>query len=111
MPGPKGERSHVKEYSLEMSFLGRLLPLAILAIVSVAVPAAIVGSHDPWYVLLPVAGIIGWNWWVVLTWAYRVVLHDDGTIEWVALARCVRTRPEQVREICPESPRAFVSSW
>ena len=34
--------------------------------------------------------------------AYRVILHDDGLVEWVALGRRVKTLPEDIREIRPE---------
>jgi hypothetical protein len=32
----------------------------------------------------------------------RVIIHDDGSIEWVALARRVKILPEEIREICPD---------
>jgi len=46
---------------------------------------------------------MAWNWWVVLTLAYRVVIQDDGTVEWVALARKVKMLPKDIREISPDS--------
>jgi hypothetical protein len=52
--------------------------------------------------VIPVFAVMAWNWWVLLTLAYRVVIQDDGAVEWVALARKVKLLPEDIREICPD---------
>jgi hypothetical protein len=92
----------MRTYDLEIPLLARVLPFAILAFLTVGVPSIIVSAGGPTFLLVPLFGIVAWNWWVVMTLAHRVVLHDDGAVEWVALARRVRTLPKDVREIRPE---------
>jgi hypothetical protein len=99
--GQKGI-AQVRTYELEMPLLMRVLPFVGLALVTVGVPATLLSAGGPIFLIIPVLAIMGWNWWVLMTLAHRVVVHDDGIVEWVALGRRVRTLPEDVREIRPE---------
>lgn len=92
----------MKAYDLDMPLLMRLAPFVVLTLCTVAPPAIILTSGGPTFLILPLLGVLGWNWWVVMTLAYRIVLHEDGTVEWVALGRSVRVRPEEIREIRPD---------
>ena len=80
----------------------RVLPFVVLALMTLAFPAIILGSGGPIFLVIVVLAIAGWNWWVLMTLAHRIVLHDDGTVEWVALGRRVKVRPEDIREIRPD---------
>jgi hypothetical protein len=91
----------VKVYDLELPLLLRLLPFIMLVLFTVGVPIVIVSTDAPTVLLVPLFGILGWNWWVLTTLAHRVVLHDDGVVEWVALARRVRMLPEDIIAIRP----------
>jgi hypothetical protein len=88
-------------YDLEVPLPMRLLPLLILALFTVAAPVIILRSDGPTFLIIPFLAIAAWNWWVVLTMAHRIVLHDDGALEWVALIRRVIVSPEEIREIRP----------
>ena len=88
-------------YDLEIPLPVRLLPLLILSFFTVAVPFIILRSGGPTFLIIPVLAIAGWNWWIVLTMAHRIVLHDDGAVEWVALGRRVIVSPEEIQEIRP----------
>jgi len=92
----------MRTYDLEIPLLLRVLPFLVLTFITVAVPAIILGSGGPTFLVLPVLAIAGWNWRVVMTMAHRIVLHDDGAVEWVALGRQVRLSPEDIREIRPD---------
>jgi len=91
----------VREYDLEIPLLLRLFPIVMLAFFIVGVPVILVIS-GPTFLLVPWLGIVGLQWWGIATLAYRVILHDDGLVEWVALGRRVKTLPEDIREIRPE---------
>jgi hypothetical protein len=94
----------VKVYDLSISPLVRVLPFVVLGVFTLGFPLLILRTQGPPPLLIvPVVAIIGWQWWMILTLAYRVIVHDDGSIEWVALARRVRIPPEDVREIGPDS--------
>ena len=84
-----------------MSLLFRALPFVMLATLGIIVPAMILASDGPAILLLPVLAIAGWNSWFYATLAHRVLLHDDGSLEWVALGRRVRTRPEDLVSLRP----------
>lgn len=86
-----------------MSLLLRVMPFIALGLFTFGVPFLILTSGGPISTIIPLFAVMAWNWWVVLTLAYRVVIQDDGTVEWVALARKVRMLPEDVREISPDS--------
>src|SRR5262249_47645934 len=76
----------------------------MLIFFTIVVPLAMLTPDRPPLFLLPLfVAIIGWQWWLLLTLAYRVIVHDDGRLEWVALARRVTLLPEDVREIGPEA--------
>jgi hypothetical protein len=34
--------------------------------------------------VLPFLAILAWQWWVLVSLAHRVIIHEDGTVEWVA---------------------------
>lgn len=91
----------MRAYDLDMPLLLRVFPFAMLLLLTVGVPIPLVKS-GPTLLLLPWLAIMSWNWWIMATLVYRVILHDDGTLEWVALGRRVQTRPEDIREIRPE---------
>lgn len=74
----------------------------MLGFLTFGVPVLILTSGGPIFAMILLIPVIAWNWWVVLTLAYRVVIQDDGAIEWVALARRVRMLPEDVQEISPD---------
>ena len=102
----------MKVYELCISPIARMVPLAVLAFFSVAIPVlAVIPQGPPLFLLLLLVlsggPFIVWHWWLLLTLAYRIVVHDDGTVEWVALARRVRTLPEDIREIKPHSRGVF----
>ncbi len=92
----------MKTYNLQMSLLSRLMPFIVLGLFTFAVPFLILTSGGPIFIAIPVFAVMAWNWRVLLTLAYRVVIQDDGTVEWVALARKVKMLPEDIREICPD---------
>jgi hypothetical protein len=94
-----------KTYTLAVSPLVTIVPLVVLGIVSVAVPVAVAlaGPKGPPPVILVLVGpILAWNWWVLLRTVYRVERHEDGALDWIALARTVTVRPEQVLRIAPD---------
>jgi hypothetical protein len=91
----------MRTYDLDVPLLVRILPFGVLAMLTVVVPILVI--RDGAVFLLPVfLAIAGWNWWVVMTLAYRIVIHDDGVIEWVALGRRVKTLPEDLQRIAPD---------
>jgi hypothetical protein len=92
-------------YDLCVSPLVRVFPFVVLAVFTVGFPILILEAEDgpPLLFVLPFIVIIGWQWWILLTLAYRVIVHDDGSVEWVALARRVKTLPEDIREVGPDS--------
>jgi len=92
----------MKTYDLCLSPFFRLFPLALLTVFTVGVPVLIVSQGAPGFVAILWLGVVAWQWYVLLTLAYRIVLHEDGSMEWVALVRRVRMRPEDVREIGPD---------
>jgi hypothetical protein len=93
----------VKIYELYASPGARALPLVGLCIVTVVFSLFIVSKGPSPVVIVAFVAMMGWPWWVILTLAYRIVVHDDGSVECVALARRVRIPPENVREIGPDS--------
>jgi hypothetical protein len=92
----------MRAYDLYVSPLMRLMPFVMLGVFTCGVPLLILTPDAPTFLLVPLFAVVAWNWWVLLTLAYRVVVHNDGVLEWVALARRVRTFPEDVREIGPD---------
>jgi hypothetical protein len=92
----------MRVYDLHISPLLRLIPFAMLGLFTCVVPVLILRSKAPAFLLVPLLAVVAWNWWVLLTLAYRVVISDDDSLEWVALARRVRTLPEDLREIGPD---------
>jgi hypothetical protein len=78
------------------------MPFVMLGVFTCIVPVLILISNGPAFLLVPLFAVVAWNWWVLLTIAYRVIVQDDGGIEWVALARRVRILPEDIREIGPD---------
>ena len=95
----------MKAYDACVSPLVRVAPFVALAVFTVGLAFVILQAEEgpPFLFVLPFVGIIGWHWWMLLTLAYRVILHDDGSIEWVALARRVKTLPEDIREVGPDN--------
>ena len=93
----------MKTYNLQISPILRVMPFIMLGVFTFALPVLILTAGGPIFTMIPVFFVAAWNWWVVLTLAYRVVIQDDGAVEWVALARKVRMLPEDIREICPDS--------
>jgi hypothetical protein len=93
----------VRQYDLEMPIVMRVLPFMALAAFTVGFPIAIFQEDGPPRLLVaPFLAILAWQWWVLLSLAHRIVIHEDGTVEWVALARRISTRPEAVQEISPD---------
>jgi hypothetical protein len=92
----------MRTYDLHGAVISRAAYLAWLVLFSIGLPAAILISGAPAFALVPVLAIAAWNWWFVLTLAHRVVIYDDGALEWVSLARRVRMLPEDVRRVAPE---------
>jgi len=78
------------------------MPFAMLGLLTCILPVLILRSKGPAFLFAPLFAVIAWNWWILLTMAYRVVLTDGGFLERVALARRVRTLPEDIREIGPD---------
>ena len=66
------------------------MPFVMLGVFTCTVPVLILISNGPAFLLVPLFAVVAWNWWVLLTIAYRVIVQDDGGIEWVALARRVK---------------------
>jgi hypothetical protein len=91
----------MRTYNLQFPFLLRMMYFVIPGVLTFVVPVLILMSDGPTFVLVPLFAVVTLNWWVLLRIAYRVVIHDDGSIEWVALARRVKMFPEDVREISP----------
>ena len=52
----------MRTYDLEIPLLLRVLPFLVLTFITVAVPAIILGSGGPTFLVLPVLAIAGWNW-------------------------------------------------
>ena len=92
----------MRQYDLDMPLVARVLTLLVLALFSVVFPALFMGEGTPRFLIVPLVALVAWQWWMVLSLAYRIVIHEDGTVEWIALARKVRMRPEDVREIRPD---------
>jgi len=92
----------MKAYNLQISPLLRVMPFIMLGVFTFGVPILILSSGGPAFILVPLFAVVAWNWWVLLTLAYRIVIYDDGSLEWVALARRVRALPTDVREISPD---------
>jgi hypothetical protein len=91
----------VRTYDLDVPPLVRILPFVALVILTVVVPILVI-RDGPVFLLPMFLAIAGWNWWVVMTLAHRIVIHDDGVVEWVALGRRVKTLPEDVQRIAPD---------
>jgi len=79
-----------------------MMPFILLGAVTIGVPILILASGGPLFILLPLFAVVAWNWWVLLTLAYRIIIHDDGSLEWVALARRITALPTDIREIGPD---------
>lgn len=92
----------MKTYDLALPLLLRAMPFVALGMMTFVAPVVILTSDGPTFLLVLLIPVAAWNWWVVLTLVYRVIVHQDGTIEWVALARRVKTAPEDVRQIAPD---------
>jgi hypothetical protein len=90
----------MSEYDLAMPLLVRVFPFVALAVFTKGVPI-IVRRSGPAFLLVPWLAVVGWNWWVLATPAYRVVLHHDGVVEWIAIGRCVKTLTGDIREVHP----------
>jgi len=56
------ETTEMRTYDLEIPLLLRVLPFLVLTFITVAVPAIILGSGGPTFLVLPVLAIAGWNW-------------------------------------------------
>jgi hypothetical protein len=93
----------MKTYNLQISPMLRVMSFVGLGMLTFVAPALILSSGGPVFILVPLLAVAAWNWWVVLTIAYRVVIRDDGTLEWVALARRVTVLPEKIRQISPDN--------
>jgi len=93
----------MKAYNLQISPLIRMMPFIMLGMFTFGMPALILTSGAPKFLMAPLFAVVAWNWWIILTLAYRVVIYDDGSIEWVAFARRVKVFPEDIREIGPDS--------
>jgi hypothetical protein len=74
-------------------FLGLALVTVALMLAS-TVPGALV-------FLSPSFLMIAWVWWFLLTLHYRVVIHEDGALEWIAVVGSVRLRPEEIIRVGP----------
>jgi hypothetical protein len=92
----------MKAYDLEIPIGMRVLPFVALTVMTIAIPAIIFSSGAPAFLAVVVLAIASWNWWVLATLAHRIVVHEDGVVEWVALGRRVRVQPEQIQEIRPD---------
>jgi hypothetical protein len=93
----------MKTYNLQISPMLRVMTFVGLGMLTFGAPVVVLTSDAPPFFLVPLLAVASWNWWVVLTIAYRVVIHDDGTLEWVALARRVKVLPENIRQISPDN--------
>jgi hypothetical protein len=93
----------MKTYNLQISPLLRIMPFMMLGFFTCVVPFLILRSNGPVFLLIPIFAVVAWNWWVLLRIAYCVVIRDDGSMEWVAVARRVIMKPEDAREIGPDS--------
>jgi hypothetical protein len=92
----------MKTYRLEMPLFGRVMPFFVLVFLTTIPPIAMFKDPHAMIILLPFLAILLWNWYVLLTMAYRIDIGLDGTLEWVALARTVKMAPEEIREISPD---------
>lgn len=91
----------MRTYNLQVSPLVRIMPFVMLGVFTCIVPLILI-SKGPAFILVLLLAVVAWNWWVLMTIAYRVIVQNDGSIEWVALARRVRMLPEDIREIGPD---------
>lgn len=92
-----------KTYDLELPAVMRVLPFVVLTAGSVILPWLVLRDPSgPTLLLVPLIGVVAWQWWAFLTIAHRVVIHEDGALEWVAFARRVRILPEDVVRIAPD---------
>ena len=92
----------MKTYSLDMPLPARVAPFIVLTLLTILPPIGIVRGNGPLPLAVLFLAVIGWNWWVALTIVYQVILHEDGSLEWVSLARRIKTAPEDLREIAPD---------
>ena len=93
----------MRQYDLDMPLVARVLMFMVLALFSVVFLALSIQDEGPFrFLVVFLVAMVAWQWWIILSLVYRIVIHEDGTVEWIALARKVRMRPEDVREIRPD---------
>jgi hypothetical protein len=92
----------MKTFNLQISPLLRVMPFIILGVFTFGVSILILISGGPAFILIPLFAVVAWSWSILLTLEYRIVIYDDGSLEWVALARRVRALPADVRVISPD---------
>ena len=91
----------MRTYNLQIAPVLRILPFFVLGVFTCVVPVILL-SNGPAFLLVPVFAVLALNWWFLLRIAHRVIIQDDGGIEWVALARRVKMSPEDIREVGPD---------
>jgi hypothetical protein len=94
-----------KVHELELSPVIRYVPFIVLGMVSLVFLGAILfggPKGPPPVILLILLPVFALQLWMMLTQVHRVIVHEDGTLEWVALARTIRVRPESVLKIGPD---------
>ena len=93
----------MRRYDLELPVAMRVLPFLVLTVFTVVFPAILATEQGiPRLLAIPALAFFAWQWWIFLSLAYRVLIHEDGTTEWIALTRRVSVRPEAVQEIGPD---------
>jgi hypothetical protein len=94
-----------KVYELAVSPLLRVLPFVAIGVAAVGLVVGVVlggPKGPPPAILLLLIPFIGVQAWVFMRQVYRVVVHEDGAMEWISLGGTVRVRPENVLKIGPE---------
>jgi hypothetical protein len=91
----------MRNYELCVARVVRVWLFVVVALITFVAPVVFLRSGAPLFVLVFLLGMAAWQWWLLLTLPYRIVVHDDGAIEWVALLRRIKMLPEEVREIRP----------
>ncbi len=93
----------MRAYELELPLRLRVLPFLVLGVFTFVAPVFLIREAGPAIGVAVVwLGVVAWQWWMVLSIVHRMVIHDDGALECISLARRVSIRPETIQEIAPD---------
>lgn len=89
---------------LKITVFGTLSLFTVIGLFVALGPAITFGDDGPqWLFGIFWLTILGWVWYVVLSIPHRIVVFDDGQIEFVSLARRRRCLPLEIKSIKPEA--------